>query len=126
MGWEVNEQGLKVVFSRDIPAIVRNLVRENAEEFLEEQGLSLADVAHVVAHPGGSKVMAAYEEAFDLRSEAMRHARDVLRVAGNMSSPTVLFVLERFLADGAVKAGDWGLLTALGPGFSSELVLLRW
>ncbi len=126
MGWEVNERGLKVIFSRDIPAIVRELVRENAEEFLAEHGLALADVAHVVAHPGGTKVMSAYEEAFGLAPDAMRHAREVLRLAGNMSSPTVLFVLARFLDDPRVRPGDWGLLTALGPGFSSELVLLRW
>lgn len=126
MGWEVTEQGLKVVFSRDIPTIVRDLVRPNAEAFLAEHGLALSDLAHVVAHPGGAKVMAAYEEALGLPPDAMRHAREVLRRAGNMSSPTVLFVLERFLDDPSVRPGDWGLLTALGPGFSSELVLLRW
>jgi alkylresorcinol/alkylpyrone synthase len=126
MGWEVNEAGLRVLFSRDIPSIVRELVRENADAFLAEHGLAVPDVAHVVAHPGGVKVMAAYEEAFALAPEALRHARAVLRDSGNMSSPTVLFVLERFLDDPAVRPGDWGLLTALGPGFSSELVLLRW
>lgn len=126
MGWEINEAGLRVLFSRDIPSIVRELVRENADEFLAEHGLTLKDVRHIVAHPGGAKVMAAYEEAFELDPSALRHSRDVLRETGNMSSPTVLFVLERLLADPAVRPGDWGLLTALGPGFSSELVLLRW
>lgn len=126
MGWDVNDAGLKVLFSRDIPAIVRRFVRENADEFLAEHGLTLQSVRHLIAHPGGVKVMAAYEEAFGLEPNALRHAREVLRSAGNMSSPTVLFVLERFLADSSVRPGDWGLLTALGPGFSSELVLLRW
>ncbi len=126
MGWEVNAAGLRVLFSRDIPTIVRELVRGNADEFLDEHGLAIGDVAHFVAHPGGAKVMAAYEEAFGLAPEALRHTREVLRESGNMSSPTVLFVLERFLEDPAVRAGDWGLLTALGPGFSSELTLLRW
>lgn len=126
MGWEVNVAGLKVIFSRDIPSIVRELVHENAAAFLAERGLALGDIAHIVAHPGGAKVMAAYEDAFGLAPAAMRHAREVLRTAGNMSSPTVLFVLDRFLDDPSVRHGDWGLLTALGPGFSSELVLLRW
>jgi len=126
MGWDVNDAGLKVLFSRDIPVIVRRFVRENADEFLAEHGLTLQSVRHLIAHPGGVKVMAAYEEAFGLEPSALRHAREVLRSAGNMSSPTVLFVLERFLADSSVRPGDWGLLTALGPGFSSELVLLRW
>ncbi|MFN0150571.1 MAG: type III polyketide synthase [bacterium] len=126
MGWEVNDAGLKVLFSRDIPTIVRRFVRENAEEFLAEHGLCLAEIDHVVAHPGGVKVMAAYEEAFGLDARALRHAREVLRVAGNMSSPTVLFVLARLLDDPEVAPGDCGLLTALGPGFSSELLLLKW
>lgn len=126
MGWEVNDAGLRVLFSRDIPAIVRRHVRANAEEFLAEHGLTLGQVDHVVAHPGGVKVMAAYEEAFALDAGALRHAREVLRVSGNMSSPTVLFVLARLLEDAAVRSGDWGLLTALGPGFSSELLLLKW
>jgi alkylresorcinol/alkylpyrone synthase len=126
MGWDVNDAGLKVLFSRDIPTIVRRFVRENADEFLTEQGLTLQSIRHLIAHPGGVKVMAAYEEAFGLDPNALRHAREVLRSAGNMSSPTVLFVLDRFLADSSVRPGDLGLLTALGPGFSSELVLLQW
>jgi alkylresorcinol/alkylpyrone synthase len=126
MGWDVNDAGLKVLFSRDIPTIVRRFVRENADEFLTEQGLMLQSIRHLIAHPGGVKVMAAYEEAFGLDPNALRHAREVLRSAGNMSSPTVLFVLDRFLADSSVRPGDLGLLTALGPGFSSELVLLQW
>lgn len=125
MGWDVDDSGLHVVFSRDIPTIVRDWVRPNVESFLGSRGLGLDALAHVVAHPGGPKVLAAYCEALALPPEAFRHAFQVLRECGNMSSPTCLFVLERALAAGDFAAGDLGLLAALGPGFSSELVLLQ-
>ena len=125
MGWDVDERGLHVIFSRDIPTIVRDWVRPNLDEFLASNGMSLAQLTHVVAHPGGPKVLAAYGEALGLPPEAFRHAREVLRACGNMSSPTCLFVLERALAAGDIRAGDTAVLAALGPGFSSELVLMR-
>lgn len=125
MGWDVNERGLHVIFSRDIPTIVRDWVRPNLDAFLAANGTSLELLAHVVAHPGGPKVLAAYAEALGLPSSAFRHARDVLRECGNMSSPTCLFVLERTLAAGEIRPGDSAVLAALGPGFSSELVLMR-
>jgi len=125
MGWNVDGDGLHVVFSRDIPTIVRDWVRPNVEKFLERHTLSLADLRHVVAHPGGPKVIAAYGEALGLAPAAFRHATEVLRDCGNMSSPTCLFVLERFVEGGDIAAGEYAMLAALGPGFSSELVLLR-
>jgi alkylresorcinol/alkylpyrone synthase len=125
MGWNVDERGLHVVFSRDIPTIVRNWVRPNVESFLRAHDLSLESLSHVVTHPGGPKVLAAYAEALGLREGTLRHAVDVLRECGNMSSPTCLFVLERFLDAGEIGEGEPALLAALGPGFSSEYVLAR-
>lgn len=125
MGWEVDEAGLHVVFSRDIPTVVREWVRPNLDAFLADHGMTLADLSHVVAHPGGPKVLAAYAETLGLTNGALRHSHDVLRDCGNMSSPTCLFVLERALAAGDIAAGETAMLAALGPGFSSELVLMR-
>ena len=125
MGWEIDGDGLHVVFSRDIPAIVRKWVRESVDRFLAAQGTTLAAITHVVSHPGGMKVLDAYQEALSLPAAAFRHAREVLRDRGNMSSPTCLFVLERFLDAGEIAPGDTAILTALGPGFSAEYVLLR-
>jgi alkylresorcinol/alkylpyrone synthase len=125
MGWNVDAHGLHVVFSRDIPTIVRDWVRPNLEDFLVSHGLDLERLDHVVAHPGGPKVLAAYAEALGLPGAAFRHAYEVLRACGNMSSPTCLFVLERFLASGELGPSDTAVLAALGPGFSSELVLMR-
>ena len=125
MGWDVDERGLHVIFSRDIPTIVRDWVRPNLDAFLASNDMRLEQLSHVVAHPGGPKVLAAYAEALGLPPEAFRHAREVLRACGNMSSPTCLFVLERALAAGDIRAGETAVLAALGPGFSSELVLMR-
>ncbi len=125
MGWSIYDDGLHVVFSRDIPSIVRESVRPSLVPFLERQGLSLDDVHHLVAHPGGVKVLRAYAGALGIDAERLRHARDVLREYGNMSSPSCLFVLERFLAAGDIAPGERALVTALGPGFSAEYVLMK-
>jgi alkylresorcinol/alkylpyrone synthase len=125
MGWDVDARGLHVVFSRDIPSIVRRWARPNLEAFLAASGLALEDLTHVIAHPGGPKVLAAYAEALGLAPDALRHAREVLRTCGNMSSPTCLFVLERAFAAGDFRPGDTAVVAALGPGFSSEYVLAR-
>ena len=125
MGWEVDGAGLHVVFSRDIPTVVRDRVRPGIEAFLADQSMTLADLDHVVAHPGGTKVLAAYQETLGLAPDALDHARTVLRDHGNMSSPTCLFVLERFLEAGTIAGGDTALLSALGPGFGAEYVLMR-
>lgn len=125
MGWEINERGLKVMFSRDIPSIVRKCVLPNLSEFLREHDLQLADLRHIVAHPGGAKVIEAYETTLELAEGQLGHAREVLRLFGNMSSPTVLFVLKEFLRTQTIRASEYGLVTALGPGFSSEMVLIQ-
>ncbi len=125
MGWDVNDQGLKVLFSRDIPAIVRSLVLPALMEFLGASGISFNQLRHFIAHPGGAKVIEAYEEALDLNKGQMDRARVILCRYGNMSSPTALFVLEQFMNDHAIGPGEYGLITALGPGFSSEMILIQ-
>lgn len=125
MGWTVDALGLHVVFSRDIPTIVRRWVRPDMESFLAAHDLELPALDFVIAHPGGPKVLAAYAECLGLPLEAFRHAREVLRTCGNMSSPTCLFVLEHAHAAGDLPRGGLGVVAALGPGFSSEYLLVR-
>lgn len=125
MGWDVTEDGLRVIFSRDIPTIVTHLVRPAVDEFLRDYQLTLKDIRQVIPHPGGMKVITAYEQALDLGPEMTHHAKEVIRNFGNMSSSTVLFVLEKTL-EAESDEGSYGLMTALGPGFCSELVLLQW
>lgn len=116
MGWDVKEDGLKALFSRDIPALVRTELGGLVRSFLAAENLRLADIRHFVCHPGGAKVIDALEETFDLEVDALASARGVLRDCGNMSAVSVLFVLERVLAAGATGRM---LMTAMGPGFTA-------
>ncbi len=125
MGWSLQEEGLRVVFSRSIPALVREVVPRFVADAGALEGLAPGDLHRFVFHPGGARVLEAYAEALGLERESLAASADVLRDHGNMSSPTVLFVLERFL-ETTPATGEKGLLLALGPGFSAEGVLFRW
>ncbi len=120
MGWEVAEDGLKPVFSRDIPRLVAKQMGAAARDFLARHGLTLDDIDCFVCHPGGPKVIDALEHAFGLSPGVLNDARAVLRDYGNMSAASVLFVLDRMFAL------DWkrALMTALGPGFTAGFVVL--
>ncbi|GED15255.1 type III polyketide synthase [Aneurinibacillus migulanus] len=124
MGWDINENGLKVIFSRDIPTLVDQLLGPNMAEFLERHGMTGHDIRHFIAHPGGKKVIEAYAEVLGVELFYFSHALDILRRFGNMSSVTVLFVLQAFLKQG-ITPGEYGIVTALGPGFSSEMLLVK-
>jgi alkylresorcinol/alkylpyrone synthase len=126
MGWDVAEDGLKAIFSRDIPRLVTAELSPVLYDFLKQHELSLADIDRFVCHPGGPKVIDAYETVFGAGFPGAAEARRSLTLYGNMSAASVLFVLEAML-DAAQSAGeDWGraLLTALGPGFSTGFVVL--
>jgi alkylresorcinol/alkylpyrone synthase len=125
MGWDIVDDGFKVIFSRDIPTIVKELVYKNIKELLDAHNLEVKDIKHFVTHPGGLKVINAYEESLSLPAGTLKYARKILKNHGNMSSPSVLFVLKEFLNSDNYNPGEWGLLSSLGPGFSSELVLFK-
>ncbi|TDE85747.1 type III polyketide synthase [Deinococcus sp. S9] len=122
MGWDVVDEGLKVRFSRDIPTLVRSMMQHNVAAALTAHGWTREDITTYVVHPGGVKVIAAYEDALDLPPGALDASRRVLAAHGNMSSVTVLFVLEETLRS---RPGGRGLLSAMGPGFSAEHVLIE-
>ncbi len=126
MGWRISSDGFKIVLSKSIPTIVTTLVRENIEELLTTHQIGIEDIKHYAAHPGGAKVMEAYAEALALSNGELRHSMDVLRDFGNMSSATVFFILDRLLRETRNEENAYGLISALGPGFSSELVLVQW
>lgn len=121
MGWDVTDDGLKVLFSGNIPELVRHDLGPVIERFLDANGLTQTDIDGYLCHPGGAKVLDALEECFGLQTGSMRHARAVLRDHGNMSSVTVLFVLAAAMADG-MKGRH--LLTALGPGFTAAMQMI--
>jgi alkylresorcinol/alkylpyrone synthase len=122
MGWTVEDDGLGVLFAVAIPQIVRARMAEATAAFLATAGLGLGDVDRFVCHPGGARVIEALEESLGLGANALADARAVLARYGNMSAPTVLFVLERALADPTWRRG---LISALGPGFSVGFGLLE-
>lgn len=127
MGWDVASDGLQAIFSRDIPALVKSELRGVLDAYLAETGMTQSDVDHFLAHPGGTKVLAALEHAFGLAPESLEDSRAVLREYGNMSSVTVLFVLERALRKGALASGPWrrAVLSAMGPGFTAAFLTLE-
>lgn len=122
MGWRIEEDGFGVLFSRDIPSIVRERYGAAVDRFLAGHGLSRADLDGTICHPGGAKVLDALEQVFGLPPGGMAEARAVLADYGNMSAVTVMFVLER-----ALRRGLRGrhLMSALGPGFSTGFVLVE-
>lgn len=126
MGWDVVDTGFKVVLSAKVPSLVRERIRGDVDGFLEDQGLDRSRIRHWVAHTGGPKVLAAFEEALELPAGALARSYASLSGTGNLSSASVLFVLGELLDSREPKPGDLGLLVAMGPGFCSELVLLEW
>lgn len=122
MGWRVDQTGLGVIFDRSIPAFARDNLRPAMVEMLERQGLDLDGVDRFVCHPGGMKVIDALEGSLSLGQGCLDHERAVLADHGNMSAPTVLYVLDRARQCGLP---DRSVVTALGPGFTLSTVTLR-
>jgi alkylresorcinol/alkylpyrone synthase len=122
MGWSVDPEGFGVIFQRTIPDFVQEHMGPAVAEMVGKMEFSLAEIDRFVCHPGGAKVIAALERALALEQGALDHEREVIADYGNMSAPTVLFVLERALAQGLPPRS---LLTALGPGFTASCVALR-
>jgi alkylresorcinol/alkylpyrone synthase len=122
MGWRVDPEGLGVIFARAIPPFARANLRPAMVEMLEGQNLSLDDVDRFICHPGGMKVIDAMEAALSLGQGSLDHERAVLSDHGNMSAPTVLYVLDRARRGGLA---DRSVVTALGPGFTASTVTLR-
>jgi alkylresorcinol/alkylpyrone synthase len=126
MGWEIVPSGFKIVLSAAVPELVRSHLRADVDSFLAEHGLDRRRISHWIAHTGGPKILQAMEDSLDLPSGALKRSWDSLKDTGNISSASVLFVLDAMLADQAARPGDYGLLMAMGPGFCSEMILLRW
>jgi alkylresorcinol/alkylpyrone synthase len=123
MGWDFTNNGFKVLFSKDIPEFIHENVRGDITDFLSKQGIELQDIRNFIFHPGGKKVLEAYADALRIEGDFLKNSRLVMNNYGNMSSVTVLYVLEKFISEGFDDG--YGLMMAMGPGFSSEMVLLE-
>lgn len=126
MGFHNVEGRLRIQIDRDIRAAGPKLVAEMVDLLLGKNDLERPDIKHWILHSGGRRVVEGIADALDLPTEAAEPARDILREYGNMSAPTVLFVLERILDTREISPGDVGVILALGPGFAAEGALLRW
>ena len=126
MGFEFPGGRQRVVLSKEVRRIGASMMKDMANRLMESQGLKKEDVRHFVLHSAGRRVIEEARRLLDLDDTQVAHSRHVLRHFGNMSSATVLFVLEETLRSGGPVTGDWGLMIALGPGFAAEGALLRW
>ncbi len=126
MGWDISEKGFQIVLSRDVPEVVLKNLGGDMDQFLSDNGLARRDIGSWVIHTGGPKVLEATEAALGLPERALAASWECLRRTGNLSSASVLFVLEEVMKNRRPEPGTWGVLAAMGPGFCSELVLLRW
>ena len=126
MGFEYPGGRPRVVLSKDVRRIGAGLMAEMAQALLGLQGLKREDVRHWVLHSAGRRVLDRARALLELDESALAPARAVLRDHGNMSSATILFVLEHVLRNEAPVPGDWGIMVGLGPGFAAEGALLRW
>jgi len=126
MGWKISEKGFEIVLSPEVPTLIRENLGQNMDEFLADQGLKRGDIGSWVLHTGGPKVLEATADALDLHNGQLDASWDCLKKVGNLSSASVLVVLEDVMRNRRPEAGTWGILAAMGPGFCSELVLLKW
>jgi alkylresorcinol/alkylpyrone synthase len=125
MGWDVSSAGLQLVLSADLPAVIETHLPGDMAEFLAAHGLNTSDIDVWVSHPGGPKIIEAIVDSLGLPNEALELTWNSLAEIGNISSASVLHVLRDTIAKGPAS-GSAGVLMAMGPGFCSELLLLRW
>ena len=126
MGWDISEKGFAIVLSQKLPALIIDKLAEDVDAFLAANGLARRDIGSWVIHPGGPKVLQAVETALDLHDQELRLSWESLERIGNLSSGSVLCVLEDTMTRHRPPAGTMGLIAAMGPGFCSQLILVRW
>jgi len=126
MGWKVSEKGFNIVLSPEVPVLIREHLGHDVDAFLADHGHKRSDIGSWVLHTGGPKVLEATADALDLHNGQLDASWDCLKKVGNLSSASVLVVLEDVMRNRRPAPGTLGLLAAMGPGFCSELVLLKW
>src|SRR5271157_3669165 len=126
MGWNISEKGFRIVLSTQVPNLIRQTLGRDVDAFLADNGYRRSDLQSWVLHTGGPKVLEACATALGLHNGQLDASWDCLRKVGNLSSASVLVVLEDVIKHRRPEPGAMGLLAAMGPGFCSELLLLRW
>jgi alkylresorcinol/alkylpyrone synthase len=126
MGWHISEKGFRIVLSREVPNLIRKQIGSDVDAFLAEHGYNRSDVGSWVLHTGGPKILEAIQDALDLKDGQLDASWDCLRKMGNLSSASILIVLEDVMKNRRPAPGTLGVMAAMGPGFCSELLLLQW
>src|SRR5579863_2110019 len=126
MGWNISEKGFRILLSTEVPNLIRKNLGQDVDAFLADNGRHRSDLKSFVLHTGGPKVLDASAEALGLRNGELDASWECLRKVGNLSSASVLCVLEDVMKNRRPEPGTLGLLAAMGPGFCSELLLLQW
>ncbi len=126
MGFDLRDTGFHIVLSKDVPQLIRERIRAVVDDFLAAQGLTRREISAFVLHPGGQKLLTYLEEQLELSNGETQASWDVLRDDGNLSSATVLFILDAWLKQPNIQPGQHILTAAFGPGFSAELLLMQW
>ncbi len=125
MGFKLVNTGLQMILDKAVPETISNHFPQIVHPFLERNQMTIDDVNHLIFHPGGKKIVQTVEELFGSLGKNIDDTKEVLRLYGNMSSATVLYVLERFM-ERNLPEGDIGLMLSFGPGFSAQRILLKW
>ncbi|MFY9791594.1 MAG: 3-oxoacyl-[acyl-carrier-protein] synthase III C-terminal domain-containing protein [Candidatus Sulfotelmatobacter sp.] len=126
MGWNISEKGFRIILSTEVPTLIRQNLGRDVDSFLADNGHQRSDLKSFVLHTGGPKVLDASADALGLHNGELDASWDCLRKVGNLSSASVLCVLEDVMKNRRPVPGTLGLLAAMGPGFCSELLLLQW
>ncbi|MCB1020642.1 MAG: type III polyketide synthase, partial [Acidobacteria bacterium] len=126
MGWDITDTGFQIVLSRDVPLMVETNLAGDVDCFLGDHGLTRKDIERWILHTGGPKVLRATEQALELPDGELESSWRCLRRTGNLSSASVLLVLEEVMQNNRPPKGSLSLLAAMGPAFCSELLLIRW
>jgi len=126
MGWQISEKGFRITLSPEVPTLIREHLGHDVDAFLSDQGHTRGDIRSWVLHTGGPKILEATADALNLHDGQLEASWNCLKRVGNLSSASVLVVLEDVMKNRRPEPGTLGLLAAMGPGFCSELVLLRW
>ena len=125
MGFNLVNTGLQMVLDKEVPQKISDHFPAIIHPFLEQNNLKIEDIDHLIFHPGGKKIVQTVEDLFGVLGKNIDDTKEVLRLYGNMSSATVLYVLEQFM-DRNPKKGERGIMLSFGPGFSAQRVLLEW
>jgi len=125
MGFKLVNSGLKMILDKSVPETISNHFPMIIHPFLKRNSLKIEDINHLIFHPGGKKIVQTVEDLFESLGKNIDDTKEVLRLYGNMSSATILYVLERF-TNANIKSGEKGLMLSFGPGFSAQRIILEW